>query len=372
MSTSLRVAATLGRVEDVRVCLDRGDDAGEIYADGSTPLHCACAAGHSDVATLLCDRGGVDVNHARPDGATAFFLACQRGHIHAATLLCDRGADVNQAQSGGWTPLHVACLVGNVDVMRLCLDHGVDLEKAEANGGTALLVACLCGHVGGVQLLLDRGAAQRAKHDGSTPLHAACFKGHLDVARLLLEFGADTNLAAQNGMTALHSACWVGNVDAVLLCLEHGAELNRTTGSLSPEITGLTPERAALHRGHEAMAAWLARIQRTGGWASYMAEPRYKLVVLRALVAKGRARRQGTLHFREQMLDFVFPGEQAPPRANKQAKRDPRLPNSLFPRIARYYCGAGLWPEDEAGVAAEAARPGPRPGPPQSRAMISP
>mmetsp|Transcript_8334 Transcript_8334/g.24849 ORF Transcript_8334/g.24849 Transcript_8334/m.24849 type:complete len:89 (-) Transcript_8334:70-336(-) len=86
------------------------------------------------------------------------------------------------------------------------------------------------------------------------------------------------------------------------------------------------------------MATWLARL-RTVGWKRHLSEPRYQLVLLRALAAKGLARRERTFHGTECVLDFLFPG-QPPPQGHKQATRGPRLPDDIFSVIARYYwCG---------------------------------
>ena len=106
------------------------------------------------------------------------------------------------------------------------------------------------------------------------------------------------------------------------------------------------------------MAAWLARIQEAGGWKRHLSEPRYTLVVLRAIAARGDAWREREFHGKERVLDFLFPGHQPPPRANslasvkeavlnllqprRRAQRHqppPRLPDDLFPIIARYYWG---------------------------------
>ena len=58
---------------------------------------------------------------------------------------------------------------------------------------------------------------------------------------------------------------------------------------------------------------------------------RYKLAVLRALVARGRAQRRGG---EEQLLDFLFPEQ-----PHRRARPRQRLPNGLFPIVARYYWG---------------------------------
>ena len=65
-----------------------------------------------------------------------------------------------------------------------------------------------------------------------------------------------------------------------------------------------------------------------------------RLGILRELVARARARREHAFHGKERLLDFLFPGDQVPPQANKQPRRHTRLPDDLFPLIARFYwCG---------------------------------
>ena len=156
------------------------------------------------------------------------------------------------------------------------------------------------------------------------PLYIAVQHGHIDAVRLCLDRGADVERAARDGLTSLHVASIKGQIDTARLLLERGAEINRVTDRG-------TPHDLARKYSHAAMAAWLARVE--PGWSQYLSEPRYKLVVLRALVASDRAWRQREDSGKELLLDFLFPGAQ--PQATK-----PRLPNSVFPRIARYYwCG---------------------------------
>ena len=81
----------------------------------------------------------------------------------------------------------------------------------------------------------------------------------------------------------------------------------------------------------------------------HLSEPRYKLVALRALVAKQRAQRVRRRAFcgKELALDFLFPGGQPPPQANdeplqqahKQTKRGHHLPKDLFSLVLKYYWG---------------------------------
>jgi len=119
-------------------------------------------------------------------------------------------------------------------------------------------------------------------------------------------------------------ACQEGHAEVVRLCLERGADLERANWQ------GLTPLDAA--RGRVAMVAWLARIRAMGGWA----EPWYALVVLRELVARGRARRVRHSAFcgKDPLSDSLFPGD--------HSRRGQRLPDELFAIIVHYYGGQPL------------------------------
>ena len=108
------------------------------------------------------------------------------------------------------------------------------------------------------------------------------------------------------------------------LLVERGADITAKTSF------GNTPRFYAQANGFLALAAWLKRIQAHGGWTRYLSLPRYKLVLLRELVARGRARRERALFGKERVLDLLFPGDQT---------NQPQLPNSVFPLVVRYYWG---------------------------------
>ena len=173
-----------------------------------------------------------------------------------------------------------------------------------------------------VRLMIGRGADIEQRDDRSrTPFYYACQRGRIETAKLLLERGCEVDRPDSNGWTALLSACNWGHLDAVILCLEGGAAYNdRSTG-------GWTPLGLARHHRHAVMAALLARIHKAGSWTRYISEPRYKLVVLRELTARGWARRERAFNGKEPLLDLLFPGG----RPNTRAKRDqPRLPDDVF------------------------------------------
>jgi ankyrin repeat protein len=103
----------------------------DAHIDGLTPLHLACAAGHTDVARALLDAGADFDAEAWPglrrrvvpdDVASA--LACGE----AWARINGRRSFVGENRWGAWglTPLHLACSGGHEAVVRLLLLHGAD------------------------------------------------------------------------------------------------------------------------------------------------------------------------------------------------------------------------------------------------------
>jgi len=272
--------------------------------------------------------------------------ASAAGRHHDALLLIDRGAEVDDAfLPNFWTPLIAASANGHTAAVTLLIDRGAEIDRGDEEGFTAFYHACQYGHIEAATLLLDRGAdVDRAGDDDCTPLIVACAVGEAGAARLCLDRGADVNREMIGGWTALLISCYAGRIDAACLCLERGADINR---ALSSEL----PHDVARKQGHETMAAWLKRIHAAGSWARYVSEPRYKLVVLRELSAKGLARRRRADSGEEHLLDFLFPPDQ---RRNKRARRHQlHLPDELFSIVARYYWGGGMSAEEKAAATAE-------------------
>ena len=83
-----------------------------------------CSNGHLDLAELLINKAGVDVN-ARDDmtDETALMGACQGGHVMMVSYLLERGADVNAKQHcrhwQGVTALMKASSVGNEEIVKI-------------------------------------------------------------------------------------------------------------------------------------------------------------------------------------------------------------------------------------------------------------
>ena len=268
----------------------------------------------------------------------ALLEAIRHSHVADVRWCLDHGADVNRAARYGETPLHLACRTGHIDVVAAAL---LLLDRVDEHRRSPFLVACRENRIGTATLLLDRGAfVDRANVNRRTPLTVACRGGHAKVALLCVQRGADVHWRDRNGWTPLHFACSRGHLDPARVCIEHGADTDWA------DTFGSSPYDYARRNGHAALAAWLARISAAGGWTRHLSEPRYELVVLRSLCARGRAQRADS--GKEQLLDFLFPSDQSP-------LDQPHLPDELFSIIARYYWGGELTAEDEAAAAEEAS-----------------
>lgn len=130
-------AAALGRTDQLRVLLDRGEaTVSDRSADGWTPLHLAAFFGHRDTAEILIERGAelgaVSENAMRN---TPLHAAAAAGRLAVAELLVERGADPSAPAAEGLTPLDIAIGDGHDEVARLLEGRGA--RRGREEGGDA-------------------------------------------------------------------------------------------------------------------------------------------------------------------------------------------------------------------------------------------
>jgi ankyrin repeat protein len=125
-------AAALGRTDQLKVLLDRGE-AGirELSPDGWTPLHLAAFFGHRETAAMLIDRGADTAARSKNEIAnTPLHAAIAGGRAVVAELLVERGADVN-AVANGLTPLDIAAGREDQEMMTYLIAHGAERGGAK-------------------------------------------------------------------------------------------------------------------------------------------------------------------------------------------------------------------------------------------------
>ena len=96
----LVVATSFHQTETVRALLDHG-------ANYNGLLRMAASHGHTDIMRIAIQHG-YDVNAADAQGSTPLHEAAYMGHGDAVKLLIKNGADVNARNEEGRTPLGVA------------------------------------------------------------------------------------------------------------------------------------------------------------------------------------------------------------------------------------------------------------------------
>ena len=108
--------------------------------EGSTPLHRAVQNGHSEVATMLLDRGApLDVADVRGDTVTHW--AVRRGRNTLLATLLRKGANPDMPNKVQECPLHEALRLKNVQGAQLLLRCGASVNMPGPKGVTALMLA---------------------------------------------------------------------------------------------------------------------------------------------------------------------------------------------------------------------------------------
>lgn len=189
-----------------------------------TSLHTAAEFGRVDIVKVLLQRGA-KVNQLRGNGCTALHYAASNGEIEVVKELLSRpeiDSHVNTPISG--TPLHEAAIADNFEILKLLLQTGSDVEAAsEDEGYTVLHSAARFGSVGIVKYLLSHTESainRHTKHHGSA-LHLAVIGGHAEIVKVLLRNNIDANAIDSEGCTALHRGVEKADAAIVEQLLEH-------------------------------------------------------------------------------------------------------------------------------------------------------
>ncbi|KAJ5904244.1 hypothetical protein N7504_006627 [Penicillium tannophilum] len=203
-------------------------------------LHWAAEKGRSNIADLILQQPGVDVN-AKLQGNTALFMACMSTDLKTIEVLMKAGADPN-----------VLCestkeIEGAISEYR-SFRPDLQIETSDSKAGrgfTALHALCImsdctqkaCSQPAEcVKALIKAGANVHAMtSSGSTALHYAV-KSSIELIKPLLDAGADANTEDNAGQTAMHFSSFFRD-EAVPLLLESGkVDINKSRG-----IDGMTP-----------------------------------------------------------------------------------------------------------------------------------
>ena len=198
---------------------EEDSDEEEYYT--ATPLFEAAKNGRMDIVRLLLDRGAKP-SIPRGHGNSPLHTAAKQGHIGIAQLLLNNGADPNLENDHGETPLYVAFQNDHDNVEHLLLEKGARPPKEYFE--QKLLLAIEHGNTRDVGNQLLSGV--NINFDQSEPLRAAVRIGHKDIVVLLLSNGADPNPGDDYEESPLTTALELEQKDLAQILLDAGAVPN--------------------------------------------------------------------------------------------------------------------------------------------------
>ena len=222
--TSLHAAVRQGNLGHVeRLIQQETVTVSPINTSYETPLHLACALGHTAIAHLLV-YNRADMYKKDCFGNAPIHRAVARGHIEIVNLLIAIfGCQPNIRGYQGRTLLHFASATGNVELVTISIkDYGIIPSSTDAMNQTPLHIAASHGQEKVIDLLITKyncPVDDKSKYD-FTPLHMACYCGHVNTVRsLICDHKANVKACDQQNDTLLHKAAMGGHTDIVNLLI---------------------------------------------------------------------------------------------------------------------------------------------------------
>lgn len=196
----IHLAIAEGKVDVLRLLIERGADLSARNADGRTPLHDCFELNHDDYAKILLDAG------AEPDVCAA---AAYGMYDQLQQILQDDPANANDLTTGN-SALGWAAYGHQPRSATMLFQHGAVADRSPYDA-YAWGPACGVCSIDVARVLLEHGADPNWRDEaGNTPIHRViASRMVLDPAKfiqVLLDFGADVSLRNGEGRTSLDEA----------------------------------------------------------------------------------------------------------------------------------------------------------------------
>ncbi|KAL4736604.1 ankyrin repeat-containing domain protein [Aspergillus similis] len=230
LNMALTTAATLGRVDDMKLLIDKGADPA---FDGrgawvGSPLHGAAIGGRLDAIKLLVNHVGDDLNKdSKHSGDTPLHYAALNGHDELVQWLLKHNVRPDERNDSDQTPLFCAASSGYAGIVKMLLDFDreqskkymakppqdedgitdddevddwihdniegislIDVDAEDSRGRTPMIMAVQRGYLEAVEELMGRADlninCRNAEEYDMSPLATAASKGHEEIFRHIL------------------------------------------------------------------------------------------------------------------------------------------------------------------------------------------
>ncbi|KAM3156763.1 hypothetical protein ABEW05_002723 [Botrytis cinerea] len=245
--TTLHLAISYGKEENVKCLLDAGADYSQTDYYNTRSFHFATGYGHLEILKVVYERGSHRyINQANGHSNVPIYIASIIGHGNVLKWLLQRGAKVNQPGINGATPLYLASAHGHIGIFRELLNNGADTHKMNDISYFPILIASENAQLEIFEILHDSGAfvSDVGAQDNGTCYHrvVCCshesLSDHNGIIALLAGEGLDINQVNNADISPLYLACILQKLKHAQCLLKYGANINQMgpRGNGSPLI----------------------------------------------------------------------------------------------------------------------------------------
>ena len=171
-------------------------------------------------------------------GKTALMMASEAGHTDVVSILLQKGADVNAQDIKGWTAIFYASLqespveeasveirIKQVKLLEELIKSGASINHTDSDGNSGLHLAVKFCDPCGVRTLLEKSANPKIlNEDGQMPIHTVIVHGSANKVVEFLPFDC-LEVKDSLGRTPLLLAALVGRLDVISTLISHGANI---------------------------------------------------------------------------------------------------------------------------------------------------
>jgi len=205
--TPLMVAAKYGRLDNVKLLLERGADLNRKQGTGQDNAFIIAAKnGQVEVVKYLIEKMKVDVNSVGKDRLSALHHSAMTGNEKLLGYLVIKGANINLKDKLARTPLILASKSGNSRIVEILLRLKAKINQGDSSNNTPLHYACAYGWLEiAIKLIEAGGDINMTNSWKSSPLEITILKNHFGILKYILEkvSSIDINAKFDNGNTLL-------------------------------------------------------------------------------------------------------------------------------------------------------------------------